>query len=205
MNGETTPDEAVTRHLPLVGMALRRFPHSPEEREELYQQGCVGLMEAARRYDASRGAFSTYAVPCILGEMRAWRRKASGMPRTDYRLMCAIRAMQEKLTAEMHREPTVQELADALHITAEDVIAHAPGHQADADAALLPSPEDMERRIELRDILQRLPKQDQQLILLRHRLGLTQAETGARLGMTQMQVSRREAIIRTLLHRAVGE
>ena len=60
-------------------------------------------------------------------------------------------------------------------------------------------------RLELRDILAKLPAMDQRLILLRHRAGLTQTQAGQRLGMTQMQVSRREAIIRTFLKRALAD
>ena len=70
---------------------------------------------------------------------------------------------------------------------------------------LLPDPEDWQTRLELRDVLSRLPEMDQRLILLRHRMGLTQTEAGQRLGMTQMQVSRREQIIRTLLRRSLAD
>ena len=75
--------------------------------------------------------------------------------------------------------------------------------QGTTDTVPAVDPEQM--RIELRDILARLPEMDRQLILLRHRAGLTQAQAGQRLGLTQMQVSRREAIIRTLLRRALAE
>lgn len=207
------------QHLPLVGAMLRRFSaHSPVEKEELYQQGVVGLMKALKGYDPSRGTtFSTYAAAMIVGEMRMLHRQSAAIhiPRTEVELRRRIRQAEHALTAALQRSPTVTELAGTLHMDAAELMLHmeevsvastdaeSPGGTMLAD--LLPDPEDWQRRIELRDILARLPEKDRQLVLLRHRAGLTQAEAGQRLGMTQMQVSRREKIIRMLLKRALTE
>lgn len=199
-------------HLPLVGMLTRRFP-SPLPKEELYQQGVVGLMKALRRFDPARGvAFSTYAAAMILGEMRMLSRQNAPLhiPRPEAELRRRIRHAQDALTAALHREPTVIELAEALHMDAAELPLHmeeitVASTDGEEGAPILPDPEDWQMRIELRDILARLPEMDRQLILLRHRAGLTQAQAGQRLGLTQMQVSRREAIIRTLLRRALAE
>lgn len=199
-------------HLPLVGMLTRRFP-SPLPKDELYQQGVVGLMKALRRFDPARGvAFSTYAAAMILGEMRMLSRQNAPLhiPRPEAELRRRIRHAQDVLTAALHREPTVTELAEALHMDAAELPLHieeitVTSTDGEEGAPILPDPEDWQMRIELRDILSRLPETDRQLILLRHRAGLTQAQAGQRLGLTQMQVSRREAIIRTLLRRALAE
>lgn len=206
------------QHLPLVGMMVRRFPASCATKEELYQQGVIGLMKALRQFDPARGtAFSTYAAALVLGEMRMLQRQdvPVHMPRTEHDLRRRIRQMEDALSARLCRSPSVTELADALgmepaelmlhmeDITVTSTDAESPGGRPLAD--ILPDPEDWQKRIELRDILSRLPEKDQRLILLRHRVGLTQSEAGQRLGMTQMQVSRREKIIRALLKRALVE
>ncbi len=206
------------KHLPLVGMMVARCPAGQASKEELYQQGAIGLMKALARYDPARGtAFSTYAAAMILGEMRMLNRQATllHLPRGEAELRRQIRQAEENLTRTLHRPPSVTELAAALHmepaemalhledITVASTDAQSPGGTPLSE--LLPDPEDWQRRIELRDILARLPELDKQLVLLRHRVGLTQAQAGQRLGMTQMQVSRREKIIRTLLKRALAE
>jgi len=200
------------KHLPLVGALVRRFSASIP-REELYQEGVVGLMKALQRFDPSRGTtFATFAVPLILGEMRMCSRRNAPLhiPRRETALRQRIRHTQDMLSAALQREPTITELADAMHMDAaelslhlEDISVSSTDHQT--TACLLPDPEDWQRRVELRDILSRLPRLDRQLILLRHHLGLTQTQAGQRLGLTQMQVSRREATIRTLLRRALAE
>ncbi len=204
--------------LPLVRALAKRFPTGRFSQEELYQQGVVGLMKALRGFDAARGtAFSTYAAAFILGEMRQLCRQSTllHIPRREMAQRQCIRQAEEALLQQLGRSPTVQELADALHMDAADMMLHmeevqmissdaeSPGGTALAD--LLPDPEDWQRRLELRDILARLPELDRRLILLRHRQGMTQTQAGARLGMTQMQVSRREKIIRDLLRRALAE
>lgn len=206
------------KHLPLVGMMVRRFPSEYASKEELYQQGVVGLMKALRGYDPSREtAFSTYAAALILGEMRMLKRLDAPLhiARTEAVLRRDIRLQTDRLTSALGREPTITELANALHMDAAELTLHlgdisvssadAPSPGGTSMAELIPDPDDWQRRLELRDILSRMPELDQRLILLRHRAGLTQAEAGRRLGMTQMQVSRREKIIRTLLRRALAE
>ena len=206
------------KHLPLVGLMVRRFPCVGLPREELYQQGALGLMKALQRYDPSRGiAFSTYAAAMILGEMQMLQRQSAciHVSRTEMTLRQHIRQAKRELAARLAREPTITELADALHMDAAELTLHmedvtvasadAPSPGGTPLAELLPDPEDWQKRVELRDILSRLPAADRKLILLRHRLGLTQTEAGQHLGMTQMQVSRREKIIRTLLRRALSE
>ena len=204
--------------LPLVGMLVRRFPASGISKEELYQQGVVGLMKALRQFDPTRGtAFSTYAAAMILGEMRMLRRMDAPIhiPRTELEMRRRIREAESALRADLGREPDVKELADALHMDAAELMLHmeeitvastdAQSAEGSPLADLLADPEDWQMRLELRDVLSRLPQRDQLLVALRHRAGLTQHQAGQRLGMTQMQVSRRERVIRTMLQRALAE
>lgn len=217
-SGQEAMQALAEKHLPLVGAMVRRFPSCTASREELYQQGVIGLMKAFRRFDPSQGtSFSTYAAALILGEMRMLQRLDTPihLPRTEVELRRRISRAAAALTAALQREPNVAELADAMHMDAAELMLHmeeisvtstdAQNEGGTALSDILSDPEDWQRRIELRDILARLPETDQHLLLLRHRVGLTQAQAGQRLGMTQMQVSRREAIIRTLLKRALAE
>lgn len=205
-------------HLPLVAMVLRRFPASPATREDLYQQGVIGLMKALQRFDPARGiAFSTYAAALILGEMKMLHRLDAPLhiSRTEAALQRQIRYTENELRCTLGREPNICELADALHMDAAELTLHMEGISvisADADSPegtslteCIPAPDDWQKRVELRDILNRLPESDRLLLLLRYRLGMTQTQAGQRLGMTQMQVSRRERIIRTLLKHALAE
>lgn len=199
-------------HLPLVAAMVRRFPGYGREREELYQQGCVGLMKALARYDASLGtAFSTYAAAMILGEMRMLSRldMPVHIPRRDRELRGRIRRAESMLTARLGREPTVQELAKALRVDpTELVLSMEEISVTSMDAVtttgaqiseLLPDHDDWMSRLLMRDMIARLPERDQKLLFLRYRYGLSQTETAKRLGMTQVQVSRREMQIKAQL------
>lgn len=217
-SGQEALKALAEKHLPLVGAMVKRFPPGYGPPEELYQQGVIGLMKALRRFDPDRGtAFSTYAAAMILGEMRMLRRLDAPihLPRTSLDWRRRIRQAETALTHQLGRKPTVSELASSLQTDAAELMLRmervsvssmdAPSPGGTPFAELLPDPQDWQRRIELRDILSRLPQKDRQLILLRHRVGMTQTQAGQRLGMTQMQVSRREAIIRTLLRRSLAE
>lgn len=198
---------AAEEHLPLVSAVLKRFPHQCAETEELYQQGCIGLMKALARYDPDRGAFSTYAVAMIMGEMRMLRRQNAPVhiPRQDRELRSRVRRVSALLEQQLHREPTVQEIACTLRMDAaeltfllEDVqvtSTDAPVGEAGNLLACIPDTDGWEMRMELRDMISRLPEKDFQLLMLRYRYGLSQREAGLRLGLTQSQVSRREAVI----------
>lgn len=199
-------------HLPLVAAMVRRFPQYEREREELYQQGCVGLMKALARYDASLGtAFSTYAAAMILGEMRMLSRldMPVHIPRRDRELRGRIRKTESMLAVHLGREPTVQELAKALKVDPAELVLSmeevsvtsmdAPTPGGIQMAELLPDQDDWMSRLLMRDLISHLPIRDRKLLLLRYRYGLSQTETAKRLGMTQVQVSRREMQIKAQL------
>jgi len=205
---------AAENHLPLVLTMVRRFPGHEYEPEELYQQGCIGLMKALARYDPSRGtSFSTYAAAMILGEMRMLSRLTAPLhiPRTDRELHARIRRLTDELTRQLHREPTVQELASVMRMDAADLIllmeevtVTSTDAMTSRDTPLhefLPDTDDWLTRLELQDILSHLPEQDRDLLRLRWSEGLSQTETGKQLGLTQLQVSRREAVLRRTLQK----
>lgn len=216
LQGQQAMKQLAENHLPLVAAMVRRFPCHQHEREELYQQGCVGLMKALARYDPSLGtAFSTYAAAMILGEMRMLCRMDTPIhiPRRDRELRSRLHRAENLLTAHLGREPTVQELAEVLRadptelmlameevsVTSMDGSPRLDGHPL---ADLLPARDDWMNRLMLKDLIARLPKRDQKLFLMRLCLGKTQAETARALDMSQVQVSRREMALKQQLRRA---
>ncbi len=212
LEGREAMQALAENHLPLVAAMVRRFPGGWREKEELYQQGCVGLMKAIARYDPCVGAaFSTYASAMILGEMRMLTRLEAPVhvPRRDRELRSRIRRAQSTLTASLGREPTIQELSSLLRVDPSELVLSmeeisvtsmdAPNERGSSFADILPDSDDWMNRILLKDLITRLPQQDRQLLLLRFRFGLSQAETARRLGMTQVQVSRREMLLKAQL------
>ena len=205
----------VTENLALVHACANRFRGRGAEYEELYSAGCVGLVKAAKGFDPGRGfAFSTYAVPVILGEIRRVFRDGGAIKVGRTLKEKARRAMQEKaaLEAELQREPTVGELAARLGISPEEtaqlitvsmpvlsLTADNEHAQRQLDVPVPPPDNALCDLLSLRTVLSTLGERDSALIRLRYFEGLTQSKTAERLGMSQVQVSRREkAILLTL-------
>ena len=218
MQGRQAMQELAEDHLPLVAAMVRRFPWHAREREELYQQGFVGLMKALARYDPSMGAgFSTYAAAMILGEMRMLCRMDAPVhvPRRDRELRSRVRRAERTLAGRLGREPTMQELAQLLRMEPAELALSmeqiqvtsmdAPLPDGRSLQELLPDRDDWMNRLLLRDAVSRLSREDQRLLLLRLRLGKTQAETARAMGISQVQVSRREAAIKQRLRQAWTE
>ena len=202
------PAVRAEEHLGLVHLCANRFRSRGIEYEELYSAGCLGLVKAANAFDPSRGVcFSTYAVPVILGEIRRLFREG-GSVHIGRRLQeTAVQAgrIAEKLRAETGREPTVRQIAEQLGISeadaAEALCAAQPVmslsvENADGAATLdipVPSPENaLQEHLALQQVLALLAPRDRMLIELRYMRNMTQSAAAEQLGMTQVQVSRRE-------------
>ena len=200
-----------TENLALVHACANRFRGRGAEYEELFSAGCVGLVKAARQFDPMRGfAFSTYAVPVILGEIKRVFRDGGALKVGRTLKEKARRAMREKAALELtlQREPTIGELAQRLGVDASEaaqlVTATLPvlsltggdDHAQKQFDVPVPAPDaalcDL---LSLRTVLAALPERDGALIRLRYFEGLTQTRTAERLGMSQVQVSRREKAI----------
>ncbi len=209
--GKLALQELAEDHLPLVAAMVQRFPWHYKEKEELYQQGCLGLMKALARFDPTYGVrFSTYAAAMILGEMRMLCRLDAPIhiPRGDRELRSRIRKAESQLTTHLGRNPTVQELASLLRMDPSELILAMEQIQVTSTAAsrtlldLLPDQDDWMNRLLMRDMIERLSASDQRLLLLRFRFGKTQAETARTLGISQVQVSRREMALKQQLRQA---
>jgi len=216
-------EEMVRCNLPLVRCVLRRFSTWGRDLEELYQQGCMGLVKAIQRFDLSAGVqFSTYAVPMILGELRRYLRDDSPVhvARTDRERATLARKTIRILRQALGREPTLPEIANAMRMSAAElVLLMETGKQpisldsSPAEDQRLswgeilrdPRSEAWMERMFLRDLISRLPKTEQWLLYLRYAAEKTQAETAELLHMTQVQISRLEARIRITLREQWNE
>jgi len=208
-NGSTPRDDRICNNVGLVHACARRFLSRGVEYDDLFQAGCVGLIKAADGFDESRGLkFSTYAVPVILGEIRRLFREG-GTVKISRSLkelsMRTVRARDSFLAREGH-EPTMNELAALLGIeteaAAEALCAAMPalsltrgGEEEDGDEIDVPVDAPEERvtdRLALRQLLESLAPADRELMVCRYVRRLTQQQTAERLGMSQVQVSRKE-------------
>lgn len=185
----------VRQHIPLVQALCRRFSYC----EDAFQQGCMGLVQAIRRFQEDSGhQFSTYAVPLILGEMRrafshtlGWRSRAALKRAKEYR---------ENQQKTFGRDPSVQEIAAAAGVDAAEIMLLMERDQPavyDITGTLLaslpdPASESWLTRLFIRDILNRMPQMDAWLIRQRFFLGHSQSEIALALGANQSTVSRLE-------------
>jgi RNA polymerase sigma-B factor len=217
-HGDSRRDAAcevlVTRYRPLVRSCVLRYRNSTEPQEELMQVGYVGLLKAINNFDPSIGAsLAGYAQPCVSGEIKRHfrdKRWQVHVKRSLQELRLELRNTAAELTSELGRVPSDAELAQHLDISVDDVRA---ARQADLafQAASLDSPvttqdgssslgdllgaEDpqLQHVIDMQAVWahwHELPAREQQLLLMRFYGNMTQAEIGARLGISQMHVSR---------------
>jgi RNA polymerase sporulation-specific sigma factor len=205
----------VEENLGLVHAAARRFLGRGIEYDDLFQAGCIGLIKSVSAFDCGRGVqFSTYAVPVIFGEMRRMFRDDGTVKVSRGIKELYIRAMREKqhLSASLGREPQLSEIADVLKVDIAELSEALTA--ASTPMSLTQSDDDNEQQISipvefpegeiidkmtLYGAVEKLEEEDRQIILLRFIKNRTQQQTAAQLGMTQVQVSRRERKILALL------
>jgi RNA polymerase sigma-B factor len=208
-------DELIERFLPLARKLARRYTPSSEPYEDLVQVASLGLVKAVERFDPGRGfAFTSFAVPTIVGELKRYFRDSSWALHVDRGAQERARKItdaQQQISARTGRAPTVSEIAQYLEISEEEVL---DGLQtADAyDAISLDAPMasdddgassrldalgDDDERLSLVDeqatisaAARHLPRRERQILFLRFGEDLTQTEIAERIGVSQMQVSR---------------
>lgn len=196
----------VERNVGLVRSLVPRFLGRGIEYDDLFQAGCVGLMKAAEHFDPDRGfKFSTYAVPVILGEMRRLFRDGGAVKvsRSLKELSMKAVRLSEKIEMETGEAPSISELAAQLGVTPERcaealnaaVQPLSLTNDEDSGETDVPvdSPEEkIADRLALQQVIKTLPDADQRLLEYRYFGNQTQMETAKRLGISQVQVSRRE-------------
>lgn len=209
---ESKRERLINDNYGLVHACANKLRNKGIEYEDLFQAGCVGLVKAADNFDEERGfAFSTYAVPVILGEIRRIFRDGGSVKigRTLKEKSRYAMSVRQELEKELQREPTVGELAEKLGIdpseAAELINVSMPtvsltAYDDDSEEKQLDIPtesfeEKISDRLSLYAVLKELPEKDKSLIYLRYFKGMTQIKAAEKLGMSQVQVSRREKAI----------
>ena len=210
-------EELICDNLGLVHACANRFRNKGIEYDDLFSAGCLGLVKAADGFDESRGfAFSTYAVPAILGEMKRLFRD-SGAVKISRALKERAREaakLREEMTAALSREPTLRELAAKMQVSEYEmaqlvnlsmpVASLTELHEENdrqIDIPVESEEEEIQNKLALSEVLEILPENDRRLIELRYYKGLTQTKTAEILGLSQVQVSRRERTILLELRR----
>ena len=194
-------------NLGLVHLCANRFRGRGIEYEELYSAGCIGLLKAVKVFDPQRGVkFSTYAVPVILGEIKRLFRDGGAIrvSRSLKELSLRLQKLCDDFRQRVMREPTVSELAV---LSGEDETDVSEALCVSQPLLSLTAGDDEEGQIDiptespdeaildllaLRQIMSGLEAKDRALLELRYFRCLTQSKTAKALGMTQVQVSRRE-------------
>lgn len=214
-------DEIICAYRSMARRLANRFAGRGEDRDDLEQVAMVGLIKAVDGFDVSRGArFSHYAVPTIIGELkRHFRDKGWSLrvPRRLQELHLEINRLVPQLSQDLGRSPEIADIAARLQITEEEVVTgmecaaayhtrslNVPVQSEDGDTELAELIGEYDLRLEsvsdrqaLRQLVQGLPSRERKILSLRFFDNLTQAEIAARVGVSQMHVSR-------LLTRSLG-
>lgn len=200
--------QLIEENLGLVHACANRFKNRGIEYDELYCAGCLGLVKAADGFKSELGfRFSTYAVPVILGEMKKLFResgtvKVSRSVREKARF--ALREA-EKFENSFDRPPTVNELAKLIDCDVYEtslmlnavqapvsLTSYGDGGDRQLDIPVESGQDEINDAIAVRQLISTMSDSDKKLITLRYYKGFTQVQTARILGMTQVQVSRRE-------------
>ncbi len=229
---QSARQQLIERYLPLARRLARRYQRTDEPMDDLVQVASLGLIKAVDRFDAGREVvFSSYAVPTILGELKRHFRDRTWsvrVPRDLQELALRIDQTVTALASGGRRAPSVREIAVALELDEERVLealeAGAAYHAGSLDAPRGSRQEDeagetladtlgstesgferAEDRATLEPLLAEIAERERVVLRLRFAEGLTQAEIGQRIGVSQMQVSRliRQSLAR--LRAGLGE
>lgn len=222
----TLRDRLVEDHLWLARHCARRFSGRGESADDLVQVANLALVKAVDRFDPSfQVRFTTFAVPTIMGELRRHFRDKTWSMRVSRRLKdlhLELKAASEQLSHDLGRSPTVDELADALDCTPEDVLealeagaayratSLTAGLGSEDGEEIIPGAEDADLeetsvRVMLQEALSNLPERERRVVYLRFYLGLTQSEIAEEIGVSQVHVSRILRATLTQLGDELGE
>ena len=203
--------QVISENIGLVHACAKKFIGRGIEYDDLFQAGCVGLVKAVDAFDKSRGVkLSTYAVPVILGEIKRLFRDGGSIKvgRSLKELSLKATRFISEFVGQNAREPSISELAKALSV--EPAVAaqalevskipislttDSEDGQAEIDIPIEAPDERLSELIALKQTVNKLDDKDRLIILLRFFKNHTQTQTAKILGMTQVQVSRRERVI----------
>ena len=205
--GTEVKQPVAEENLGLVHLCANRFRGRGIEYDDLYSAGCIGLLKAVKAFDCGRGVkFSTYAVPVILGEIKRLFRDGGAIrvSRSLKELSMQLQRLCEDFRQREMREPTIAELSKLSGESEADVsealcisqpllsLTSGDDDEGQTDIPTESPDESITDLLALRQIMAQLEPNDRALLELRYFKGLTHSKTAKALGMTQVQVSRRE-------------
>ncbi len=201
----------VEKNIRLVWSVVQRFLNRGYDQDDLFQIGCIGLLKSIDKFDLEYDVkFSTYAVPMIIGEIQRFIRDDGTVKvsRSLKEIGNKIRRVTDELTKELARAPTVQEIAEKLDLTPEDIIhaqeatkkpqsIHETVYENDGDPiTLLDQIADVNDnwfdKMTMEQVIKDLDERERLIVYLRYYKDKTQTEVANRLGISQVQVSRIE-------------
>ncbi|WP_454969138.1 sigma-70 family RNA polymerase sigma factor [Eubacterium sp.] len=200
-------NKMIEDNIGLVHSIAKRFKGRGEDYDDLYQAGCVGLIKAVDNFDESKGfLFSTYAVPVIMGEIRRLFRDGGAVKvsRSLKEKSIKVQAVREKFIKKELREPTVSELSELCGIETEELsevlniinpVVSLSCTTEDGDEIIDIPVDDTDKlfdRLSVHHAIRDLSNDELLLIKYRFYEGKTQCESAKLLGISQVQVSRRE-------------
>lgn len=206
-------EEMIISNTALVHSIANRFRGRGIEYDDLYQAGCVGLIKAVDNFDESRGfTFSTYAVPVIMGEIKRLFRDGGAIKvsRTLKEKSIKLQAIREKFIKKEMREPTLSELSSICDFDIEEIgeilnvlnpiVSLSVSNDEGDDTLDIPidESEQLFDRISVRQALKSLTNIELLIVKYRYYEGKTQSDTAKLIGISQVQVSRKE---KTLLQK----
>ena len=215
-------DKLINGNLRLVLSVIQKFASRGEDMDDLFQIGVVGLMKAIDHFDLSKEVrFSTYCVPMISGELRRYLRDFNQIKVSRSLRDMAYKAMKERLTMQLQKEPTVEQIAQELGAKREDVVIalesisdpvslYEPIYSDSGDALYvldqISDHNNMESwlsELSLREAIRNLGEREKNILYLRFFQGKTQIEVAGEIGISQAQVSRLEKGALTKIKQAV--
>ena len=204
-------DKTINENIGLVHACAKRFKGRGIEYDDLFQAGCLGLIKAVDGFDEERGVkISTYAVPVILGEMKRLFRDGGSIKVGRTLKELSLKATREctAFRAKEGRDPTINELAEILGVETASaaqalnasiapisLTVESEDGSSQIDIPIDSPDEKISERLALKQTINELDNKDRSLIILRFFKNQTQNQAGKQLGMTQVQVSRREKVI----------
>ncbi|MBR7061214.1 MAG: sigma-70 family RNA polymerase sigma factor [Eubacterium sp.] len=203
-------DKKICSNLGLVHSIASRFRSRGVEYDDLYQAGCIGLIKAIDNFDESKGfQFSTYAVPVIMGEIKRLFRDGNSIKvsRSLKENSIKVQAIREKFLKKEMREPTISELSKLSNFSAEElseilsvmnpVVSINSFYEEDGEEFDIPYDESEKvfNKIVVDELMKSLSESEKAIITNRYFYSKTQCETAKILGVSQVQISRKEKAI----------
>ena len=211
-------DKMITDNIGLVHAVANRFRGRGADYDDLFQSGCVGLVKAVDNFDESKGfAFSTYAVPVIMGEIRRIFRDGGAIKvsRTLKEKAIKAQSIRDKFIRRELREPTVSEMAQLMDCEKEEVAEilnvitpmvslNSAGEDGELTIDIpVDESDELFNKLSVDQLMTHLDDTEKSLVDMRYFKGYTQSKTAELLGVSQVQISRKEKAILLRLRKLI--